>query len=245
MNMNKKGFTLIELLIVVAIIAILAAIAIPNFLEAQTRSKISRAKSDLRSFATAVESYAVDNNRPPLDASDWKHIHGGSEASSMALGIGFYSLLTTPISYINGFLYDPFSDPAAMSYDKVYSYITYKYLDGPDPTDASKPNPNSRSNFDTYRSAPQAKGYTWGVTASGPKLSTNGEPPLLVRLCAGDMGNTDSAAPGYDAHGTGRNDNYWGCLGQLYDPTNGTVSRGRIYDTNKGFLEAGHIMANF
>jgi type II secretion system protein G len=63
--MNHKAFTLIELLIVVAIIAILAAIAVPNFLEAQTRAKISRAKSDLRSITTALEAYAVDNNVYP------------------------------------------------------------------------------------------------------------------------------------------------------------------------------------
>lgn len=61
-----RGFTLIELLIVVAIIAILAAIAVPNFLEAQTRSKVSRARTDLRSVATALEAYRVDtNNYPP------------------------------------------------------------------------------------------------------------------------------------------------------------------------------------
>jgi prepilin-type N-terminal cleavage/methylation domain-containing protein len=59
------GFTLIELLIVVAIIAILAAIAVPNFLEAQIRSKTSRSKSDMRSLATAIESYYVDNNSYP------------------------------------------------------------------------------------------------------------------------------------------------------------------------------------
>jgi type II secretion system protein G len=66
-NVKNKGFTLIELLIVVAIIAILAAIAVPNFLEAQVRSKVSRAKSDIRTMATALESYAVDNNGYPPD----------------------------------------------------------------------------------------------------------------------------------------------------------------------------------
>jgi len=55
-----KGFTLIELLIVVAIIAILAAIAAPNFLEAQVRAKTSRVRNDLRSLATAMEAYFTD-----------------------------------------------------------------------------------------------------------------------------------------------------------------------------------------
>lgn len=66
----RHAFTLIELLIVVAIIAILAAIAVPNFLEAQTRAKVSRVKSDMRTIGVATEAYAVDYNKLPFDFAD-------------------------------------------------------------------------------------------------------------------------------------------------------------------------------
>ena len=65
-NRNAKGFTLIELLIVVAIIGIIAAIAIPNLLNAIDRGKQKRTMADMRSIGTAVESYAVDNNVYPV-----------------------------------------------------------------------------------------------------------------------------------------------------------------------------------
>jgi type II secretion system protein G len=69
MRNRSKGFTLIELLIVVAIIGIIAAIAIPNLLNAIDRGKQKRTMADLRSIGTAVESYAVDNNVYPVAAA--------------------------------------------------------------------------------------------------------------------------------------------------------------------------------
>ena len=106
MNKHQFGFTLIELLIVVAIIAILAAIAIPNFLAAQTRSKVSRTKSDMRTYATGIESYFVDNNTYPMVESGYYVSRG----------------ITTPISYISSISKDPFGVSAA--YD-VYNRVNH------------------------------------------------------------------------------------------------------------------------
>src|SRR5437667_50778 len=66
---KERGFTLIELLIVVAIIGIIAAIAIPNLLNAIDRSKQKRTMADIRSVGTAVEEYAIDNNFYPVQVT--------------------------------------------------------------------------------------------------------------------------------------------------------------------------------
>jgi len=107
--MKTKGFTLIELLIVVAIIAILAAIAVPNFLEAQVRSKVSRAKSDMRSTATAIEAYAVDNNAYPPPIAYVPPAPFTIEDPAQEPFEGFVPFrITTPIAYISSLPIDVF-----------------------------------------------------------------------------------------------------------------------------------------
>lgn len=115
----KRGFTLIELLIVVAIIAILAAIAVPNFLEAQTRSKVARADADMRSIATGLESYRVDNNHYPRDiGTGW--IDPSGYYPSMPFLIGLRPI-TTPIAYMTSLPKDPFI-PKAVNWPETYVY---------------------------------------------------------------------------------------------------------------------------
>ncbi len=98
--MKTKGFTLIELLIVVAIIGILAAIAVPNFLNAQVRAKVARVRADVRALSTSLEMYNLDNNSYPID---W----GGPDVEDRS-----WRQLTTPVSYISGvdITRDPFTD---------------------------------------------------------------------------------------------------------------------------------------
>jgi prepilin-type N-terminal cleavage/methylation domain-containing protein len=62
-NKRRGGFTLVEIMIVVAIIALLAAIAVPGFLRARKRSQASRVINDLRLIDSAVDQYAIENNK--------------------------------------------------------------------------------------------------------------------------------------------------------------------------------------
>jgi len=149
-----RAFTLIELLIVVAIIAILAAIAVPNFLEAQTRSKVSRVKSDQRALAMAIEAYTLDNDRPPIDSNY------GYQVLTLWTGTtrdNAFNSLTTPIAYITSIPIDPFASApqrnvgGQLLYEKSFRYLCM--LDT-----SSLP----------YRLEAYAKGFIWFVHGQGP-----------------------------------------------------------------------------
>ncbi|MDP8245901.1 MAG: prepilin-type N-terminal cleavage/methylation domain-containing protein [Candidatus Hinthialibacter antarcticus] len=106
---RRRAFTLIELLIVVAIIGILAAIAVPNFLNAITRSKVARVQADLKSIYTAVELYRMERVDYP--------------AAPVFAGLRLYNfserlkVLTTPTAYIADIPKDPFPHQSKFEFD--------------------------------------------------------------------------------------------------------------------------------
>ena len=74
LNKNRGGFTLVEIMIVVAIIALLAAIAVPNFLRARKRSQATRILEDLRMIDAAIDQYAIENNKIGGNTAVWNDI---------------------------------------------------------------------------------------------------------------------------------------------------------------------------
>jgi len=222
----RKAFTLIELLIVVAIIAILAAIAVPNFLEAQVRAKVSRSRADMRSVATAIESYTVDHNTYPLDPEE-RSILGVAGGTMGALAV-----LTTPVSYISNLPTNPFTalggETAQAVANSQYTTLRpmYDYW-------AARNNPPALNPTNRWASAYSAQsaidclsaGYFWILYCFGPSRTN-------VRY---DLGGGWTMWPP-------RVIQHVGIPIYIYDPTNGTTSLGLIMRTNKGEVDGSSLI---
>ncbi len=204
-----KAFTLIELLIVVAIIAILAAIAVPNFLEAQTRAKVSRVKADMRALATANETYAIDYNQLLFQNRQSRAVKIG--ASSVEV----FERLTTPVSYLNGVgsFRSPFKSAGVLAGDDLTEYTVYPA--------------NQLDLSQIYWYCARNNGNANG-SGSAQWGRTDPKPVWYFTHSAGPAGrqygmNDASANMADDAGGNTL------ARSAMYDATNGTVSAGGIF----------------
>ena len=211
---RRSGFTLIELLIVVAIIAILAAIAVPNFLEAQTRAKVSRARADMRTMVTAIEAYAVDWSKYPNDYVLTLQTRPDGEFATAESFLP--PTISTPVAYLtSSFLKDPFIDKGVPNLNLTNPYYTTLFYQC------------------VNTSVRAAQGLPAGYTASWQ--------PLAVGAINSQKSSQGWATIIPDAKtrygewklGSLGPDRYYLGGVHIYDPTNGTVSRGDIYRTQK------------
>jgi prepilin-type N-terminal cleavage/methylation domain-containing protein len=212
---RRNGFTLIELLIVVAIIAILAAIAVPNFLEAQTRAKVSRAKNDLRTLATAEEAYFVDWN------SYTKYDRGDSWGPGGTIIWEGWKQLTTPVAYTTSIPLEPFGITRTNATTANASPPVYELGTGAAGIGPSAPQASGTPDRPMQRSAD-----TWMMNSNGPDKMDD------TRGGAGPPPHTYSWTEwNYPWEDLNANDpaKVAEALGMVYDPTNGTVSYGDIF----------------
>lgn len=212
-----RAFTLIELLIVVAIIAILAAIAVPNFLEAQVRSKVSRVRSDMRSLATGLESYYIDNNQYPAmtltkaDSPDsqFTQVNATNFARTFRIRNGnALGTLTTPVAYLTSYFPDAFADTKGSTfryYTDVNGWILSSW--GPDTDERTAGNllMHKGDIIVNYENNTIESIYDSRIAQPSTALLT-GQSTIAQNGISGAVNGA-----------------------YTYDPTNGTVSNGDVY----------------
>lgn len=206
---GNLGFSAIELLICIALVAMLAAIAVPNYMQADTSSKIAQAKQDLNSLKIGLEVYETD-----LGAYPWQN------HPPVCLGTSPYTTkratlerLTTPVSYLgeNTPFYDPF---VADGYYEGATLSTWTPLSDPGSQNCYFYNARNLIDTSTWGQTQEhdVDPYWYFLESAGPDLSRHETYQALNAMA------TDTALNRARLSMT------------IYDPTNGSVSRGSIWD---------------
>lgn len=128
LNTKRGGFTLVEIMIVVAIIALLAAIAVPNFLRSRKRSQATIIVDDLRQIDSAIDQYSIENNKKSGDSVAWadvqKYIKTGtrlySSGNKDVLGNTFTITSADTTPKVSTTSYDALSDVAPADFWSPY-----------------------------------------------------------------------------------------------------------------------------
>jgi prepilin-type N-terminal cleavage/methylation domain-containing protein len=131
LNKNRGGFTLVEIMIVVAIIALLAAIAVPNFLRARKRSQATRCLEDLRLIDAADDQYAIENNKSTGNTVAWTDVQNYLKTGSVLYNSGGSDLFGNPyngnatfavdtIPKLNSLTFSALSDVAPVAFWSPY-----------------------------------------------------------------------------------------------------------------------------
>jgi prepilin-type N-terminal cleavage/methylation domain-containing protein len=125
---KRAGFTLVEIMIVVAIIALLAAIAVPGFLRARKRSQASKIINDLRMISGAIDQYAIENSKQstdPVAVADWtNYLKKDTQLYATGkdlFGNDYGNQIVDSLPKVNQSTYDALSDVAGPEFWSPYN----------------------------------------------------------------------------------------------------------------------------
>ena len=195
---KKKAWVLAEWLTALALLAVIAMIALPNYFEAKTRGDVSQVLADLRRLETAMTSYRLDNGRWMPDMFEYIVYRTPSIPVSGSNDPFIYGPLTTPVTYLGTIPLNPFESVRRVDNTPVQNHLCYHYY-----------------------------GQGWQKMAASAGASYNSDNFLgqWIFLSSGpdhifDYGEWSMYIPEREANG--------GASPREYDPTNGAVSSGDI-----------------
>lgn len=211
---RQRALTLIELLLVVGIIAVLAAVALPSFLEANARAKASAAKAGIRELLSGLDAYRVDNNRFPATIASFDGDPFGILADQQLRA------LTTPVAYVAP---ATFHDPFGRRLAQISSPLQRRDSDPIEPNDFPFPSiPNAGKSLLYYHFP------SFSEMTANPAISIDAVSVVSVGPDGQDSFGAFRIFPPEALPPLAAKAGFQHPVDTIYDPTNGTVSRGDL-----------------